>query len=810
MSSILIVDDEEDIRSFLRLVLEAEGFPVRTATGAIEALQEIQHEKPEILLLDLMMPHINGEELCRMIRKDESFFDIHIIMVSARADTLSKVSCLESGADDYLVKPIDAKELIARVKSTMRMLRRGRGVGDFLDSKTLQMETTASSPYDTPLAMPRIKPRYGSFRVESLVGSGGMGNVFKGYDEQLERTVAIKVLSRSLSSSPKFVQKFRREAKIVASADHPGIAGIYTFGEQDGDFYFTMQWCSGGSIQDLIQRKGHVELLTAVDIVIQCIDALDAALAKGIVHRDIKPSNVMFDQHQRIKIVDFGLATADETKSHVTPSGMHGTPDYMAPEQAQSEGRVDHRADIYSLGIMFYLLLYGKLPFASRSAMEMVIKHATEPFPEYDPQGGGVPREAFEIMKKMTEKDPENRYQDYASCRRDLVSLREEIFSSTGVLLPRVENVAPSPIWKTEDYFEILSALYVSPHSGVLTVRSTSRLTFQFLVEKRHILFLEAPDAEQTIWKLLLDARLIQKEEVPPPGSDFRDHLMRFLINQSFGFDDVKKVYRQYLQSALMDAGRWEEIECEFHSGEVRNDDIEGLFIGDAILDLARTVIPYEKIEEYFEKNRNLSRNKDTDHILTSLSLTPEESFIASRIELDRSVDIEELCLTTGFPEEKVCRLVYVLLRLGICQWKSAPERKQPIKMASQKQEAEADYWRIAEQFFELARREFDQGNFWKVTELCKQSIRNHADQGKYYHLMAMAYAHHPRFLEDAEQCFNKAIELEPQEAEYHLSLAQFLLKQGQPQRAASEISRALELDPENPVAEILQKQITG
>lgn len=806
MSSILIVDDEEDIRSYLLLILEAEGFSVRAVPGALEALLEIQKQKPDLILLDLMMPQINGEELCRILRKDPGFFDIHIIILSAKGDTASKLSCFESGADDYLVKPIEAKELVARLRSVFRMLHRTEGTANFLDSTTSEMPLPGASASE--LSIQRIKPRYGNFRVESLVGSGGMGNVFKGYDEQLERTVAIKVLSRELSNSPTFVEKFHREAKIVASADHPGIAGIYTFGEQDGDFYFTMQWCSGGSIYDLIQRKGRVELLTAVDIIIQCIDALDAALAKGIVHRDIKPSNLMFDQYQRIKIVDFGLAASNDPQSQITPSGVHGTPDYMAPEQAQS-GNVDHRADIYSLGITFYFLLYGKLPFESKSAVEMVIKHATEPFPEYEPLDGAVPREAYEIIQKMTQKPPEQRYQDYASCRRDLIALREEIFSSTGVLLPSVENLAPAPIWKTEDYFEILSALYVSPRAGVLTIRS-HRLALKFLVENRHILFQESTDAEQTIWKLLVEAGHIEKSDIPPPASDFRDHLMRFLINQSFGFEDLKKVYRQYLKTTVLDAGKWEDVECEFYTGDIHNDDIEGLFIGDALLDLARSVISADEIRQYFEEHQYFCRTPDTDHILTSLSLTPEESFIASRLEIDRSVNIEELCLITGFSEEKVCRLVYVLLRLSICQWKSAPDKKStPVKAARHDEEPDAQaYWRIAEQFFQFARKEFDQGNFWKVTELCKHAIRNDATQGKYYHLMAMAYAHHPRFLDDAEQCFNKAIELEPAEAEYHLSLARFFLNSNQHQRAASEIARALELDPDNPVAEMLQRQL--
>ena len=171
---------------------------------------------------------------------------------------------------------------------------------------------------------------YGVYRVESLVGKGGMGQVFKAHDEQLDRYVAVKVLAAKLSRSPEFVERFRREAKVLASINHPGIASIYSFSEQKGEHYFAMQWCSGGSVSDLVRKKGRVEPMTGVDIIYQCAQALNAASKKGIVHRDIKPSNLMFDENQLIKIVDFGLAYAEQISTNLTQGGEFlGTPSYM-------------------------------------------------------------------------------------------------------------------------------------------------------------------------------------------------------------------------------------------------------------------------------------------------------------------------------------------------------------------------------------------------------------------------------------------------------------------------------------------------
>lgn len=804
MSSILVVDDEEDVVVFLTTVLSAEGFAVRSASSAMEALLQIQKEKPRVILLDLMMPQVSGEELCRIIKNDPDLFDIHIIILSARFDLDTKVSCFDGGADEYLVKPIHPKELVARMKSFFRLLRGMSSSSRPRSSSTADMRgaTTLDIGPDVT-ALSRIKPKYGNFRVDSLVGSGGMGHVFKGYDEVLERPVGIKVLSRSLSASPSFVERFRREGKTLASIEHPGIASIYSFGEEEGVYYFAMQWCAGGSVLDLLRRKERLELLTAIDITLQCIDALSAAFAKGIVHRDIKPNNLMFDQNQWVKIVDFGLATAEKHASHITQaSELFGTPDYMAPEQAQF-GIVDHRADIYALGITLYRMLYGKLPFNARSPIEMVVKHASEAFPAYDPLEGAVPREVYDIIERMTQKAVRDRYQDYPSCRRDLVQLRNELFSSTGVLLPEVSEMAPSPVWKTENLIEILSALHISPHSGVLEVRGEKSLTF--LVENRYILFLKSPDVEEKLWDLLVENRFLKKEDTPPPGSNFQDCLMRFLIKQAFSLEDLKKVHRSYLKSQLMEVGRWKEFEGEFYTGTVINDDIGGAYIGDVLLELAREVVSFEQIQKEIPKEKLLARTADFDQILSALSLIPEESFIASRFEASRSISVDELCLLTGFPEEKVIRFVYVLIKMRAAQFRGEAARRPAVQKAE-----EADYnSRIAEQFYQLARQELDAGHFWKVTELCKQSLRNDIPRARYYELMAKAYAHHPRFLNDAEQCFYKAIELEPKDTMHRIALARFLVAQGLQQRALDECNLALEIDPNLQEALDLQQQLT-
>lgn len=294
---------------------------------------------------------------------------------------------------------------------------------------TLRRSTLSSDSGDplSPHAGPALRPKYGHYRVEKPVGKGAMGYVLKGYDESLERVVAIKVLSPELSGSGGFVERFRREAKALAALDHPGIASIFSFGEENGEHYFAMQWCPGGTLSDLYEKHGRIETTTAIGIMLQCAHALSAAWKKGLVHRDIKPANIMFDENSRVKIVDFGLSRSQTPSATLTEvSHIVGTPSFMAPEQARASN-VDHRADIYSLGISFFFLLYEKLPFTDSTSIGVLIKHATKPLPAYDDLGGKVPLDAYKIVERMTQKDPAQRYQTYDELILDLERLQKKL-----------------------------------------------------------------------------------------------------------------------------------------------------------------------------------------------------------------------------------------------------------------------------------------------------------------------------------------------------------------------------------------------
>ena len=892
-ASVLIVEDNQEYRHLLQKTLSEEGFETQTASTAAEAIEQVLRAKPSIVLLDLALPGMNGDELCRLIKEDPFLRDIAVIILSGTSDLDRKLASFALGANEYLIKPVELREVVARVKSFQRFIETWKGAASVTSTpleipKTVLAEKEKSFPTvdfigaasssDTSV---KIRPKYGVYRIETLIGSGAMGHVFKAYDEPLERFVAIKILSKKLSNSPAFVERFRREAKVLAAINHPGIAFIYSFGEEEGEHYFAIQWCSNGSVADLIKKKQRIDIVPALDIILQSARALEAASKKGVVHRDIKPSNILFDENQQVKIVDFGLAFSEKMNVRITQvQELLGTPSFMAPEQAQNAS-VDHRADIYSLGITFFFMLYGKLPFTAASAIEMVIKHASQTFPNYESLDPLVPRQAFDIIAKMTGKNPEDRYPDYAKLIQDLDKLRNDLLSQSHWKLPRAINISAVPMLKSQSLFELITTLYSETLTGVLTVRWAA-LQKRFLVRHREIILFESSQPDENIWNSMIQKGLLKKEDLPSKSEDMESSLNRFLLNRSFTLADFKTSYRDLMKVALMQVFFWPVFEGEFATATIQQDAFASIRITEVMLDAARTLVDFEAVNNQLPQNYFLSRTADFESILSTLNLKPEESFIASRFE-GEDTTLETLQLLTGLPAEIVSRFVFALAKMGAIQFKPTMERRPPRRMETpvpqtplqippspsvpestslnrikqmptgksdsellerlsaarriiQPEEEmkqardEVDrskhqvrlevvksdkivemehHVRVAEQFYKLAEGKYDQGDHWNVAQLCKQAIKNNPTEPKYYNLMARAYAQHPKFGKDAEQCFYKALEMDPWNPDYHVDLAQFYFTNGLSKRALAQCQKAVKLAPQHDGARRLLSELT-
>lgn len=246
-----------------------------------------------------------------------------------------------------------------------------------------------------------------------------MGEVFRARDAVLEREVAIKVLHRQLAGDAGFVDRFRREARAAASLSHPSIVGVYDWGAVDGIYYMVMEFVRGQSARDVLNAEGVLAPAQASDVLLQTLSALDHAHRQGIVHRDVKPENVMITREGTVKVADFGLARA-YADAQITEAGtVTGTVQYLAPEQLQGEP-ADPRTDLYSVGVVAYELLTGRLPFTGETPMAIAYKHIHERMPAPSSRNPAVPKGFDGWVASMTEKSRELRPESAAEARRDL------------------------------------------------------------------------------------------------------------------------------------------------------------------------------------------------------------------------------------------------------------------------------------------------------------------------------------------------------------------------------------------------------
>lgn len=251
------------------------------------------------------------------------------------------------------------------------------------------------------------------YRIKRRIGGGGMANVYLGYDLILQRDVAIKVLRMEFVNDPEFVERFDREAQAATSLSHPNIVSIYDVGEEDDILYIVMEYIDGLTLKDYIMQHGPLAVETAVDIMEQLTSAIQQAHETGLIHRDIKPQNVLIDNHGTVKVTDFGIAIALSATALTQTNSVLGSVHYLSPEQARG-GKATKKSDIYSLGIVLYELVTGKLPFSGQSPVSIALKHLQNETPSVRELNSAIPQSVENIILKATTKDPFHRYQSVA------------------------------------------------------------------------------------------------------------------------------------------------------------------------------------------------------------------------------------------------------------------------------------------------------------------------------------------------------------------------------------------------------------
>jgi serine/threonine protein kinase len=278
----------------------------------------------------------------------------------------------------------------------------------------------ASETLPSPATVEKLPATMGPYQIRGIIGAGGMGVVYQGWDERLNRSVAVKTLKSELTKEPAFCERFVREARAVASLSHPNVTQIYYIGEEEGRPFFAMEFLEGKPLDALLREEGKLAPSRATEVIRQAALGLKAAAARGVIHRDIKPSNLVLTKEGVLKVTDFGLAKMVVADSGLTLTGeVLGSPNYLAPEQA-SGAPADLRSDIYSLGATLYELLTGRPPFDGPTPVSIILKHVREPLRSPRQFSPDLPVPLVTLTQRMLSKRPEDRPKDYDTLLREM------------------------------------------------------------------------------------------------------------------------------------------------------------------------------------------------------------------------------------------------------------------------------------------------------------------------------------------------------------------------------------------------------
>lgn len=413
---IVIVDDNPNNLTLLAGILREHGYQVRVAKSGMRALELIAFQAPELVLLDIEMPEMDGYEVCRRLKTERVLQSFPVIFISALGETSDKVKGFEAGCVDYVTKPFQAEEVLARVATQLEIYRLRRHLelrNAELAKRNAELLEAHNRTSRVFLALSEALPGTvldKKYRLDVKIGSGGFGVVYRAMHLDLERSVAIKIFKPIPGNdTTEALERFRLEGVAASRFVHPNVVEVYDFGiSENGIAYIVMELLRGFTLCEALYSKGTLPLNRCVEILVPVCQALAEAHAAGIVHRDVKPSNIFLHQTKHgevVKLVDFGIAKqtrpAGETSVTTNDTGyVIGTSDYMAPERFMSPD-CDGQVDVYSVGVMFYEMLVGKLPHNSKLPQARLLELPV-PIESVD---ASIPIEVQILLKRVLSKD---------------------------------------------------------------------------------------------------------------------------------------------------------------------------------------------------------------------------------------------------------------------------------------------------------------------------------------------------------------------------------------------------------------------
>ncbi len=401
--TVLVVDDSAVNRETTSLYLAHQGYRVETASDGAEALRLLEAKPVDLILLDIMMPGLNGLEVLSALRERHPAGELAVIMATSQGRSEDMIKAFDLGANDYVTKPLDMAVVLARIEVQLRL------------------KVPAAERRIPPAEAAAIEPGLvleGKYRLESLIGHGNFGSVYRAIHLQLDRPVAVKLLKTSMEEDDDTLKRFQREGISACQIQHPNAVTVTDFSVSvTGIPFLVMELLDGRSLEAELKLQGRFTPERCAEILLPVCEVLAEAHALGIIHRDVKPQNV-FLHHGRlgevIKVLDFGIAKLMDTtaleKNLTLEGGYPGTPAYMAPERFTDEP-YDGRVDVYSVGVMLYEMLVGELPFAvaDGNILNVIRMHLTKPPRLLRELRGDLPEEVEAVVLRALAKKAEDR-----------------------------------------------------------------------------------------------------------------------------------------------------------------------------------------------------------------------------------------------------------------------------------------------------------------------------------------------------------------------------------------------------------------
>jgi len=425
-ADLLVVDDNPNNLDLLCGMLRDRGFQVRVATSGSRAIAAAKAERPDLVMLDINMPGMHGYDVCRELKRDEATRAVPVIFISALDEVVDKVRAFEAGGVDYVTKPFEFGEGIARIENQLKISRLTCELENrnaVLEKMNEELRRSHRREEGMFQAIADILPGTmldGKYRLGNAIGSGGFGTVFSATQLSLDRPVAVKIF-RALAGTaePEEIERFRREGISACRVNHPNaVAIIDSSVSSTGIAYLVMELLAGRSFGAELDDSPRIAPRRLAEVIVPVCEVLEVAHALGVVHRDIKPENIFLHSGggaETVKVLDFGIAKPLPQAGNVSP-GLHATHpriatlNYMAPERI-TNGAYDGRADVFSLGVTAYQALAGELPWriAGRNLISFAIMHANESIRPLREARPDVSEELEAAVMSALERDPEAR-----------------------------------------------------------------------------------------------------------------------------------------------------------------------------------------------------------------------------------------------------------------------------------------------------------------------------------------------------------------------------------------------------------------